>query len=249
MHELLDELKVLRNALLRAGGLFLILITVFFCVPIRGESAASLAITQVRHDLLPSGVELIVTGPMDAFVAEAVLAAELALVVVVPVFSFDLYRFVAPGLYPHERRMLMLFLLVSFLLMLAGAAFAYFVVLPAFFRGLFGFLPADVSPLYNLRDTMALAGGMLLTTALLFLLPIGMALLSWMGLVKASFWRQYWRQAVLIALIFSAIITPDGTGITMMLLALPVCGLYFLGSFGAHALSKKGRSILYSSQH
>ena len=249
MHTLLEELKVLRNTLLRVGACFLLCIVVFFSVPIAGETIAAHAIARVSQDLLPQGITLVVSSPLDAFVAEAVLAAELSLVLVVPLAALELYRFVAPGLYPRERRMLALFLAISFLLMLAGAAFAYLFVLPAFFKGLFGFTPNGVSPFFNLREVMSLVTGMLLTTSVLFLLPVCMSLLSWMGLVQSRFWTRYWRHAILLALVFSAIITPDGTGITMMLLALPVCGLYGLGALGARVLSRQGRSVAYSSQH
>ena len=247
MDFILTELKILRGALLRVAGCFLLLLIIFFSVPIGGATVATQAILRVRSDLLPKGVTLVVSNPLDAFIAETVLAAELALLLTVPVAAIEIYRFVAPGLYPRERRMLAWFFISSFLLMLGGGVFAYKFILPAFFSGLFGFMPEGVSPLFNLREVMGLVGGMLLTTAVLFLLPVCMSLLSWMGLVQSVFWTRYWRQAVLIALVFSAIITPDGTGVTMMLLALPICGLYALGIFGARVLSQKGRKATYSS--
>ncbi len=216
-------------------------------MPVGGATIAAQAILHVRADLLPRGVTLVVGNPLDAFIAETVLAAELALALTVPLIAFEIYRFVAPGLYRHERRMLAWFFISSFLLMLGGGVFAYKFILPAFFSGLFGFMPAGVSPLFNLREVMSLVAGMLFTTALMFLLPVCMSLLSWMGLVQSAFWTRYWRHAVLLALVFSAIITPDGTGVTMMLLALPICGLYGLGIAGARILSKKGRAITYSS--
>ena len=247
MGSIIAELKILRGALLRVAGFFLLLLVIFFSVPVGGTTIAAQAILRVRTDLLPAGVTLVISNPLDAFIAETVLAAELALVLTVPLLALEIYRFVAPGLYTRERRMLAWFFVSSFLLMLGGGVFAYKFVLPAFFSGLFGFMPAGVSALFNLREVMDLVAGMLLTTAIMFLLPVCMSLLSWMGLVQSAFWLRYWRHAVLIALIFSAIITPDGTGVTMMILALPICGLYALGVLGARALSKKGRTVTYSS--
>jgi sec-independent protein translocase protein TatC len=78
----------------------------------------------------------------------------------------------------------------------------------------------------------------MMAVGIMFLLPVFMVFLSFLGIVKPCFWKNNWRYALLIFLIFSAIITPDGTGITMIMLSAPLAGLYFLGTIVTMKKSK-----------
>jgi sec-independent protein translocase protein TatC len=240
---LIEEFRALSLSILRVAGFFVLAAALIFSVPVRGHSVAESAITHIRDDFLPPGVSLVARTPLDPFLAQAVIAAELALLLTAPLAAWELWHWLSPALYRRERRLLAGFLISSFALVALGAAFTYSFVLPALFRGLYGFLPPGVEPLFDLRAVADMVAGMLFFSSIVFLLPVAMAMLSGIGLVRPRFWLTYARHAILLGLIVSAIITPDGTGITMMLLALPIAGLYALGYLGARALwrSRRGR--------
>ncbi len=234
----LSEFNYLRRMFVRLAGILLLLALILFAAPVSGgRSFTTLALERMRADLVPESVTLIVTNPLDAFVTQAIIAVYLALLLLAPIALVEVWRFVAPGLYTRERRALAWALLASLVLWLLGGVFAYAVLVPTTFGALYGFLPEGVIPLFSLRELVSLTAGLTLATAFLFLLPVWMALLSCFGFVPPAFWRTHARYAVLLTLIFSAIITPDGSGVSMVLLALPVCGLYALGYAGAKWLS------------
>jgi sec-independent protein translocase protein TatC len=235
---ILEELRAIRGALLRISAAFFLCIVVFFTISIHGSTIAEKGLEHIHSDFLPHSAVLVARSPLDPFLAEAVISLELASIVVLPLLAFELWHWLAPALYRHERRVLGGFLVASFLLIVFGAWFSYKFVLPALFSGLYGFLPPGVEPYFDVRSVADLAAGTLFTSSCMFLLPVAMAALSGIGLVKPYFWRKYFRHAILLALILSAIITPDGTGITMMLLAVPIVGLYALGYLGARFLAR-----------
>src|SRR6185437_15488777 len=112
-------------------------------------------------------------------------------------------------------------------------------LIPVMFIGLYSFLPAGVVAYFSLNEVVSMTTGFMVGCALLFLLPLAMALLSMLGLVPPKLWADYARFAVLLVLIVSAIITPDGSGVGMMLLSVPVCALYGAGYFVSRALAPK----------
>jgi len=237
---MLNEFKAIRNALLRLFGALLLLVVVGLTVPIPyiGVTATEWAIGRVQADLVPAGATVAVLTPLDGFFAQAAIAAALAAAAVLPLFFFEIWRFMAPALLPPERRALLFGLLGALLLAAFGAVFAYSVLVPIMFTELFAFVPAGAMPLFNLRAVLSQVSGFVLGTALIFLLPLAMVVLSRVGLVPAGVWRAWGRVAVLLVLVLSAIITPDGSGAGMVLLALPVCALYGVGYAGARLLSK-----------
>ena len=85
------------------------------------------------------------------------------------------------------------------------------------------------APFFAIGEFVYSVLGLMLAVGIMFLLPIFMSILSWVGLIEAGFWKNNWKYAFLVFLIFSAIITPDGTGITMAILAIPLVGLYGIG--------------------
>jgi len=145
--------------------------------------------------------------------------------------------FVRSALYPKEGRALAYMLFLSFVLFIAGAVFAYMLVIPLVFSALFSYLPLGIAPYYNVRELISLVVGLTFAISLIFLLPVVMVMLSKTELIPPLFWRTYARHAVLLVLLLSAIITPDGSGVSMVLLALPICVLYTAGYIGSALIS------------
>jgi len=93
-------------------------------------------------------------------------------------------------------------------------------------------------PFFGIDEFIYYVFGLMVAVGVMFLLPIFMVLLSYIGLVEPAFWKSKWRYALLFFLVLSAIITPDGTGVTMIMLFLPLVALYLFGYFFANKLQK-----------
>ena len=244
---MLTELKLLQYALLRIVAWFFVLVLgfLFVTIPKVNATVASLAVQEMNARFVPEGATLAVFSPLDPFLTLATVAGMLAFLATIPLVFSEFWDFVAPALHPRERRMLAVGILGALGLTALGAAFSFFFLVPIVFNELFAFLPFGVEPIFGLRQLIAVTVGFTLISSLLFLLPLVMVLLTYARLVPSPFWLTYSRHAVLLTLIASAIITPDGSGVSMLLLSLPICGLYAAGYAGAKAVSIKGRSIRY----
>lgn len=240
----LQELQQAKTMVLRIAIFFFIALVViltisvdwvhlyFVTVPVPGPSGGSIAsyfIQSVRNDLVPQGVNIAATTPLESFGVFAGIAGSFALAITFIYTLWELWRFARPGLYPRERRGLAVIIVICVILMYAGARFAYDVLVPVIYKSLFAFVPPGIVPLYGLADLIWQVIGMMLVSALAFLLPVGMFLASAAGLVPLRMWRRYWRHAFLVLLIATAILTPDGSGLSMVLMVLPITILYGLG--------------------
>jgi sec-independent protein translocase protein TatC len=173
-------------------------------------------------------IQLITTAPLEQFVTYLKLAGIAGLVLAFPVIGFQLYRFIAPGLYKRERNAFLPFLVASPVLFLMGAALVYFVMLPfvmAFslnqqIEGVTQYLP-------RVDDYLKLATGLVLAMGLCFQLPVILSLLGMAGIIGSATLMSAWRYAIVGVFAVAAVITPPDP-ISMLSLALPICLLYFV---------------------
>lgn len=185
----------------------------------------------IQRDLLPNGVQLIVTEPLGAFLAQVMISVWLALIATFPIFLYKILKYLLPALFEHERRAILKILVPSSVLFAGGCLFGYFILIPPTFKILYSYtFSLNITPFFAVNSFIYLVLGLMALGGVIFLLPVFMYLLTRFGVVRADFWKKNWRYAILVFLIFSAIITPDGTGITMLILSFPLTGLYFLGS-------------------
>jgi len=198
------------------------------------------AFSKVRADLLPQGVELMATNPISAFVAQILLSMLLSFLLTTPFFIYKIILYLQPALYSYERRAIILSVLPLTVLFLSGAAYSYFFLIPTTFKILYPFtINIGATAFFSINEFMHYVFGLTFYVGLMFLLPVFMVLLSWMGIIRAEFWKNKWRFALLLFLIGSAIITPDGTGVTMAMLFIPLMTLYFIGCALADKLGKE----------
>jgi sec-independent protein translocase protein TatC len=177
-------------------------------------------------------MKLISTGPLEVFWEKVKLAGFGAILIAFPVLAWQLYRFVAPGLYKRERRAFLPFLIASPVLFAMGAALVYFVMLPFVLwfslnqQILGGPGEVTVELLPKISDYMSLVTTLVLAFGLCFQLPVVLSLLGMAGIVSASMLRSGWRYAVVGVFAVAAVVTPPDP-ISMLSLALPICLLYF----------------------
>ena len=172
--------------------------------------------------------------PWDAYVVMFKVAFFLAAVVGSPVIVYELGQFIGPALKPTEKRLILRITVPVVLLFLSGVTLCFIVVLPFTFNLLYSVqtvLGANFLVLYG-DDFIDFVLLFTLAFGLAFQLPVLMYGLSALGIVPSNFWKKYWRFAAIGIFLFGAIITPDGSGITMFLVALPMLGLYVVG-YGA----------------
>jgi len=185
---------------------------------------------RMRRDLIPPQVQVIVTNPFDAFIIEIKIALFLTFIIATPIILVALLKYLSPALKPKEKNAIYKVVFPSTILFVAGCVFAYRYVIPATIKILYSYTP-DIKavPFFNISDFISLAFSLMAMTGLMFLLPVFMVLASYFGIIKYAFWKKYWRHVIFGFVVFTAVITPDGTGITMLMLAVPLCFLYLSG--------------------
>ncbi len=184
----------------------------------------------LQENLLPPQVEVVVLNPLNAFLAQIMIGLSLAFIFTFPLLLYGVIKFISPALYKKEKKAVSKVVIFSVILFISGCLFAYFILIPYTFKILYSFASVlEASPLFTAYEFVSLTFVLAVAVGIMFQIPIFMVLLSRLGLVDANFWKKNRKYIFLGFLIFSAIITPDGTGVTMLLLFLPLAGLYFLG--------------------
>ena len=176
-----------------------------------------------------SAVELIATAPLEQLFTKMKIAGFGAVVLAFPVLAYQLYRFVAPGLYRNEKGAFLPFLLAAPLLFALGAALVYFVMLPFVMWFSLGQQVTDsgvtVALLPKISEYLNLVTALLLAFGLCFQLPIIMTLLGLAGIVSSRVMVEGRRYAIVAVVVVAAVVTPPDP-ISQLMLAVPLCLLY-----------------------
>jgi sec-independent protein translocase protein TatC len=156
-----------------------------------------------------------------------------------PWVLWQLWLFVAPGLYKKEKKMVVPFLLSGTLLFYAGAAFCYFLIMPYAFPALAQIAGDDMKPILTMKEQLSLVLGMLLGFGIVFELPVILGFLALVGLISADFLAKYRRHAIVANVFLAALITPTGDPFNLALMAVPMILFYEVGILVARILGKK----------
>lgn len=194
---------------------------------------------QPIEPFLPEG-KLFVTRPTDAFLITLKLALVIGLVLAFPVILAQIWRFVTPALYEHERRMIVPALLAGLGLFIAGAVMAFLWVLPAVLRILFSFQHRDLEFIITADAYFGFATQMILAFGILFETPLVMVMLSGLGLISPQAFARHRPIALVLASIVAALLTPPDA-LSMMMMMVPVVVLYELGIVLARLVGSRRR--------
>ena len=173
--------------------------------------------------------QFIYTQPTEAFMMYMKMSFFVGIFVAAPFILYQIWAFVAPGLYAHEKIYVIPFVVLGSLFFAAGAAFGHLVLFPVTFRFLGEFAGEDMSFLPKVSEYYSFYAWFLLGLGIVFQLPVLILVLARIGLVTPGFLLRQFKYAVLGAFVLAAVITPTPDVVTQSLLALPMLGLYLLG--------------------
>jgi sec-independent protein translocase protein TatC len=177
---------------------------------------------------LPTGVKLIYTQPGEAFSLYVQIALIMGVVLAAPFIMYQVWMFIAPGLYSNEKRLAIPFVLFTTLGFLLGAAFNHYIAFPFMMVFFASFNTPDLAFMPKLDDVFGLYTKMLLGMGLVFQMPTVVFFLAKMKMVTARFLLKHFKYAFLIIFVAAAVITPTGDMMTQAIFAAPMIALYML---------------------
>ncbi|MGI0155001.1 MAG: twin-arginine translocase subunit TatC, partial [Thermoplasmata archaeon] len=188
----------------------------------------------LRTWTLPPGVQLLNVGVGDSILVQMEIGLLVAVIVGMPWIVHEVGAFLVPALRKNERLLLRQIGIPATALFAVGTAIGIVFLTPFTFRLLFFYVSADgLAPFLGVQQFVTFALLYSLAFGVVFELPVFIYALTRLRVVKAAAWRKHWRGAVIGALIFGMIVTPDNSGITMVLIAAPMMALYFGGAYFA----------------
>lgn len=219
-----SHLVELRDRLLRA---VIAVVVVFVCLmPWAADIYDFLA-----HPLmvaLPEGTKMIATGVVTPFFVPVKVTLMLAFLIALPVVLYQVWAFVAPGLYAHEKRLGLPLIIASTLLFITGMAFCYYLVFGVVFSFIAEFAPKSITPAPDIEQYLSFVLTMFTAFGVTFEVPIVVIVLVRFGLVSIAQLREARPYVIVGAFIVAAVVTPPDV-VSQLLLAIPLCVLYELG--------------------
>ena len=205
------------------------------------ERIFNFLLAPTRH-VLPPGVKIIYTQPGEAFGMYITVSMIAGAVIASPYVMYQVWMFIAPGLYSKEKRMAIPFVLFTTIGFIAGAAFNHYVAFPFLIRFFAQFNGTDLLFMPRLEDTFSLYTKMLIGMGVVFQMPTVVYFLAKMRLVTARFLWQHGKYAILIAYIIAAVVTPTGDPMNQTIFAAPMIVLYFLSIIIAFVVNPRSKS-------
>jgi sec-independent protein translocase protein TatC len=220
----LSHLVELRNRLVRA---FLAVIVVTVCLlPFASMLYDFLAFPMMHA--LPEGTRMIATGVVTPFLVPVKVVLLVALVITLPYLLYQAWAFIAPGLYQHEKRLVLPLVMASTVLFIVGMAFCYFFVFGVVFKFVYSIAPKSISVAPDIENYFNFAIGMFLAFGVTFEVPIVVIVLAKMGIVSVAKLREIRPYVIVGSFVIAAVVTPPDA-ISQLLLAIPLCLLYEVG--------------------
>lgn len=192
---------------------------------------------------LPAGAHLVAIDVSSPFFVPIKLSFFTALMLAMPMVIYQIWAFVAPGLYRHEKRLAVPLLVSATALFYLGCAFAYFVVLPTVFRFLTSVTPEGVTMMTDIRHYLDFVGVIFIAFGASFEIPVAVVILVALGWVTPLQLKNARPYTIVGNFVIAAMITPPDA-VSMLLLAVPLCLLYEVGMLAARLVAKPPADVL-----
>jgi sec-independent protein translocase protein TatC len=196
-------------------------------------------IMRPMQQLLPAGQTLIYTDPSEAFMLKVKIALIAGLIAASPLVFLQMWLFIAPGLYSHEKRWAIPFVAMSTVFFVGGAAFAHFVVFPIVWRFFVEFTNDYMTFMPRVEPAFSMYLRLVLALGITFQLPTVVLFLARMGMITPRFMIRHFKFAVLLIIIAAAVLSPDGGGVGLIAMGGPVVILYIFSIGLAWLFGKK----------
>jgi sec-independent protein translocase protein TatC len=220
----ISHLVELRSRLVRSVLAILIVLVALF--PWAKDIYAALAAPLLQ--VLPQGSTMIATDVTGTFLVPLKVTLMAAFLVALPYVLYQVWAFVAPGLYQHEKKLMVPLIVSSMFFFLAGMAFAYFLVFPWVFKFFVSYAPEGVQMMTDIDKYLSFVLWMFIAFGVTFETPVVLVVLHRLGMVSIAKLKEIRRYVIVGAFVVAAVITPPDV-ISQLMLAIPMCLLYELG--------------------
>jgi len=235
----ISHLVELRNRLLRSLIAIAVVLIALCLYPGPGAIYDLLALPLTKA--LPEGTKMVAIGVITPFMVPIKVTLMVAFVVALPYVLYQIWAFVAPGLYAHERRLGLPLIVASTLLFLTGIAFCYFFVFGQVFSFIASFAPKSITPAPDIEAYLSFVLTMFVAFGLAFQVPVALVILVLIGVVSVEKLREWRSYFIVGAFVVAAIITPPDV-VSQLALAIPMCLLYEIGILAAQLVGKPSRA-------
>lgn len=235
----IQHLVELRDRMIRCVMAIGIAMAVLAIYP--GPSALYDLLAAPLVSTLPAGQHMIATNVISPFVVPLKILLLAAFMLALPYVLYQVWAFVAPGLYSHEKRLVLPLVISSTVLFFLGVAFSYYLVFGQVFKFIQGFAPKSITAAPDIEAYLSFVLGMFLAFGLAFEVPVAVILLVRMGVVSVAQLRDYRGYFWVGAAVVTAMVTPPDAGSMLMLLAV-VGGLYEIGILAAQLFLAKTKA-------
>ncbi|MDD2546311.1 MAG: twin-arginine translocase subunit TatC [Burkholderiaceae bacterium] len=225
-----QHLMELRDRLVKALIAVAVMAALLFFFPGPGALYDYMAAPLVAH--LPKGATLIATSVISPFMVPLKILLMSAFLMALPLVLWQVWAFVAPGLYSHEKKLVLPLVVSSTLLFFTGVAFCYFFVFGQVFAFIQGFAPKSITAAPDIEAYLSFVLSMFLAFGLAFEVPIAVVVLARMGVVSIEKLKNFRGYFIVIAFVIAAVVTPPDV-VSQLALAVPMCLLYEVGIWAA----------------
>ncbi len=231
---LTEHLEELRTRLIRCC----IAIALGACISYAFKDKIFEILSRPLIEAMQPGDKLIFTGITEAFFTYIKISILSGVLLAAPVILYEFWMFTAPGLYQHEKRIILPVVILSSIFFIGGAFFAYFIVFPYGFQFLLAFASENVKAMPSMKEYLSFSAKFLLAFGLIFEMPIVITLLAWMGVVSMDFLKKNRKYAVIIIWVVAAVLTPTPDIVTQAMMAIPLMLLYEISIIGARVFGR-----------
>lgn len=227
---LLDHITEMRKRLFRA--VIAVIVTTLI---------ASLVVDYIVAWLVKplGGAMVVALSPTEAPMTYFKIALTIGIGAALPYLLYQIYAFIAPGLFPNERRTILFIIPTVLVFFILGALFTLQILVPLSMPVLMGFFGSVVTPQYSLEKYLSFVSMLLLWMGIIFQTPLVIYVIALLGVVTPKQLSQGWRIVVLVAAVFAAVVTPTTDMFTMILVTGPFIVLYFFGILLARVAAKQ----------